>query len=50
MLEENVVSQAGGHTAKQPMMTPEDLVFHIRRAGYTAAQRDSSFNILKIFE
>ncbi len=50
MLEENVVSQAGGHTAKQPMMTPEDLISHIRRAGFTPAQRDSSFNLLKIFD
>jgi len=50
MLEENVVSQAGGHTAKEPMMTPQDLVFHIRRAGFTPAQRDSSFNIVKIFD
>ncbi len=50
MLEENVVSQAGGHTAKQPMMTPEDLILHIRRAGFTPAQRDTSFNILKIFD
>jgi len=32
------------------MMTPDDLVFHIRRSGFTAAQRDSSFNILKIYD
>lgn len=50
MLEENVVSQAGGHTAKEPMMTPEDLAFHIKRAGFIPAQRNTSFEILKVIE
>ncbi len=49
MLEENVVSQAGGHTAKEPKMLPEQLISHIRRAGFTPAQRNTSFEILKEF-
>lgn len=48
MLEENVVSKAGGHTATEPKMMPEQLIAHIRQAGFIPAQRDTSFNILRV--
>jgi len=50
MIEENVVSQAGGHTAVRCLMTPDELVFHIRRAGFIPAQRNTSFEIIKKFD
>jgi cyclic dehypoxanthinyl futalosine synthase len=46
MMEENVVSQAGAPTAQKWFMSPEELMMHIRQAGFTPAQRDSSFKIV----
>lgn len=47
MMEENVVSQAGAPTAQKWSMSPEELELHIRQAGFTPRERDSSFNILR---
>lgn len=49
MMEENVVSQAGAPTSKKWSMSPEELRAVIKSAGFTPAQRDTSFNILKVF-
>jgi cyclic dehypoxanthinyl futalosine synthase len=50
MMEENVVSQAGGHTKDQWYMSPEELRNYIKSAGYRPAQRNTSFEIIKTFE
>lgn len=50
MMEENVVSQAGAPTKQKWSMSPEELRSYICSAGFKAAQRDSSFNIVKAFE
>ncbi len=50
MMEENVVSKAGGFSANKWCMSPEELQQNIREAGFVPAQRDSAFNILKVFE
>jgi cyclic dehypoxanthinyl futalosine synthase len=47
MMEENVVSQAGAPTAQKWSMSPEELQMHIKQAGFTPAQRDSSFQIVR---
>jgi cyclic dehypoxanthinyl futalosine synthase len=47
MMEENVVSKAGAPTADKWSMSPAELEMHIRQAGFTPAQRDSSFKIVK---
>lgn len=47
MMEENVVSQAGAPTASKWFMSPEELEMHIRQAGFTPAQRDSSFKVVR---
>jgi cyclic dehypoxanthinyl futalosine synthase len=46
MMEENVVSQAGAPTAQKWSMSPEELENHIAQAGFSPAQRDSSFKIV----
>jgi cyclic dehypoxanthinyl futalosine synthase len=45
MIEENVVSAAGAHNR----MDKEALIRVIRAAGRTPAQRDTQYNILKVF-
>ncbi|MCB0309995.1 MAG: CofH family radical SAM protein [Bdellovibrionales bacterium] len=50
MLEENVVSQAGAPTKHCWSMSPEALRGCIRDAGFAAAQRNSAFDILQVFE
>lgn len=45
MMEENVVSAAGAHNR----MNTDDLVRVIRDAGRIPAQRDTQYNILKVF-
>jgi cyclic dehypoxanthinyl futalosine synthase len=47
MMEENVVSKAGAPTAQKWSMSPEELQLHIQQAGFSPAQRDSSFTIVK---
>ena len=49
MMEENVVSKAGAPTKQKWFMSPEELRQHIRYAGFTPAQRDSSFDLLRTF-
>ena len=50
MMEENVVSQAGGYTKGHWFMSPEALRGYIQGAGYTAAQRNSKCEVLKVFK
>lgn len=50
MMEENVVSQAGAPTKNKWFMSPEELRAFIRGAKCIPAQRNSSFEILKVFE
>ncbi len=45
MMEENVVSAAGGHDRVR--VTEREIIRHISDAGFTPAQRDSRFNIIK---
>ncbi len=45
MMEENVVSQAGGHDRVR--VTEREIIRHINDAGFTPAQRNSRFNIIK---
>ncbi len=45
MMEENVVSAAGGHDRVR--VTEREIIRHISEAGFTPAQRDSRFNIIK---
>ena len=45
MMEENVVSQAGGHDRVR--ITEREIIRHIADAGFTPAQRDSRFNIIR---
>lgn len=46
LMEENVVSATG---IKNSMMTPEDMVRLIRATGKTPAQRNTRYEILKVF-
>jgi cyclic dehypoxanthinyl futalosine synthase len=50
MMEENVVSQAGAPTKSKWAMSPEELQAFIRSAGFTPAQRNTSFEILKVID
>lgn len=50
MMEENVVSQAGAPSARKWCMSPEELQSIIQSAGFTAAQRDTSYNSLKLHD
>ena len=50
MIEENVVSKAGAPTKEKWAMSPAELRGLIRHSGFVPAQRNSSFEILKIFE
>lgn len=49
MMEENVVSQAGAPTKEKWCMTPEELRFFIRGAGFIPAQRNSRMEVLQVF-
>ncbi len=50
MLEENVVSQAAAYTEKEPRMTVHRLHEQIWQAGFTPAQRDSRYHIVRRFD
>lgn len=50
MMEENVVSQAGAPTKSKWFMSPEELRSYIRGAGFIPAQRNSAFEILKVYD
>ncbi len=45
MMEENVVSAAGGHDRVR--ITEREIIRHIADAGFTPAQRDSRFKIIR---
>lgn len=49
MMEENVVSQAGAPTKDRWSISPEELQEYIRGAGFIPAQRNTSYEILKVF-
>jgi len=50
MIEENVVSAAGAITKASPMMMPREIHRQIREAGFIPAQRNTNYDILKVFE
>lgn len=50
MLEENVVSAANAYTEENPRMTIYDLHAQIRQAGFTPAQRDSRYRLVRTFD
>lgn len=50
MIEENVVSKAGAPTKDKWSMSPAELRALIRESGFVPAQRNSSFEILRIFD
>lgn len=50
MMEENVVSAAGGLTKDKWCMSPEELRGHIRSAGFVPVQRNTAYDLLEIFE
>lgn len=50
MLEENVVSAANAYTEENPRMTVYDLHSQIRQAGFTPAQRDSRYRLVRTFD
>jgi 2-iminoacetate synthase ThiH len=45
MMEENVVSAAAGHDRVR--VTEREIIRHVADAGFTPAQRDSRFNIIR---
>jgi cyclic dehypoxanthinyl futalosine synthase len=50
MIEENVVSAAGAITKASPVMMPNEIHRQIREAGFTPAQRNTNYDVLKVFD
>ncbi|MBC6935352.1 MAG: dehypoxanthine futalosine cyclase [Chloroflexi bacterium] len=50
MIEENVVSAAGAVTKISPVMLPREIHRQIRQAGFIPAQRNTNYDVLKVFE
>jgi cyclic dehypoxanthinyl futalosine synthase len=50
MIEENVVSSAGAITKVSPVMMPREIHRQIRTAGFIPAQRNTNYDVLKVFE
>ncbi len=50
MIEENVVSAAGAPTRVSPVMLPHEIHRQIREAGFIPAQRNTNYDVLKVFE
>lgn len=50
MIEENVVSAAGAVTKVSPVMLPREIHRQIRQAGFIPAQRNTNYDVLKVFE
>jgi cyclic dehypoxanthinyl futalosine synthase len=50
MIEENVVSAAGAPTKVSPVMLPHEIHRQIREAGFIPAQRNTSYDVLKVFD
>ncbi len=49
MIEENVVSAAGAITKASPLMLPNEMHRQIRAAGFIPAQRNTNYDVLKVF-
>jgi len=49
MIEENVVSAAGAPTKVSPMMTVREIHRQIREAGFVPAQRNTAYEVLRVF-
>jgi cyclic dehypoxanthinyl futalosine synthase len=50
MIEENVVSSAGAITKVSPVMLPREIHRQIREAGFIPAQRNTDYDVLKVFD
>ncbi len=50
MIEENVVSSAGAITKVSPIMLPREIHRQIREAGFIPAQRNTNYDVLKVFD
>jgi cyclic dehypoxanthinyl futalosine synthase len=50
MIEENVVSAAGAITKASPVMLPHEIHRQIREAGFIPAQRNTNYDVLKVFD
>jgi cyclic dehypoxanthinyl futalosine synthase len=50
MIEENVVSAAGAITKVSPVMMPKEIHRQIRQAGFIPAQRNTAYEILKVYD
>lgn len=50
MIEENVVSAAGAVTKVSPVMLPREIHRQIRQAGFVPAQRNTNYEVLKVFD
>jgi cyclic dehypoxanthinyl futalosine synthase len=50
MIEENVVSAAGAITKASPLMLPREIHRQIREAGFIPAQRNTNYDVLKVFD
>jgi cyclic dehypoxanthinyl futalosine synthase len=50
MIEENVVSAAGAPTKVSPVMMPKEIHRQIRQAGFIPAQRNTDYEVLKVFD
>jgi cyclic dehypoxanthinyl futalosine synthase len=50
MIEENVVSAAGAITKVSPVMMPLEIHRQIREAGFIPAQRNTNYDIVKVFD
>ncbi|MBL8163025.1 MAG: CofH family radical SAM protein [Anaerolineae bacterium] len=50
MIEENVVSAAGAITKASPVMLPHEIHRQIREAGFIPAQRNTNYEILRVFD
>jgi cyclic dehypoxanthinyl futalosine synthase len=50
MIEENVVSAAGAITKASPIMLPNEMHRQIRAAGFIPAQRNTNYDVLKVFD
>ncbi len=50
MIEENVVSAAGAITKVSPLMLPHEIHRQIREAGFVPAQRNTNYDVMKVFD
>jgi cyclic dehypoxanthinyl futalosine synthase len=50
MIEENVVSAAGAITKASPVMLPREIHRQIREAGFIPAQRNTNYDVLKVYD